>query len=246
MSGASTTTRVRLVPSSSTKRSWYALSSKSGSLKPIPNEWSVSGYRLRASAAVSDESSPPLRYAATGTSARRRIRVASVEELVQLRHELGLARGSLVADPRELEVPPAPSPRSGRPGRAEVVGGRELADADERRAVGQDRPGRERLDEPERVELASRRGVAEERLRLRREAEVAAELGEEERTHAEAVPREEELLLAAVPDRDREVAVQAVRGSRRPTPRTRARSPRCRTRSRTDGRAPGAPRWSST
>ena len=43
MSGESTTTRVRSVPSSRTNRSWNSLSSNSGSRKPTPNEFSVPG-----------------------------------------------------------------------------------------------------------------------------------------------------------------------------------------------------------
>ncbi len=52
--------------------------------------------------------------------------------------------------------------------------------------------------------------MPEDGLLLRGEDEVAAELGNEERPHAEAVAGEEELLLAPVPDGEGEVAVQAV------------------------------------
>ena len=67
-----------------------------------------------------------------------------------------------------------------------------------------------KLDEPGRVELAPGRRVAEDRLLLGGEDEVAAELGDEQRAHAEAVAGEEELLLAAVPDGEGEVAVHPV------------------------------------
>ena len=40
--------------------------------------------------------------------------------------------------------------------------------------------------------------------------------GEEERTHAEAIPRQEELLALPIPDREREVAVQALEEVRPP------------------------------
>ena len=93
---------------------------------------------------------------------------------------------------------------------AEVVSGRQLAHADEGGPVGQDRPGRERLYETERIELSTGGRVTEERLRLRREAQVPVELGEEQWPYAEAVASEEELLLAPIPNREREVAVQMV------------------------------------
>ena len=59
--------------------------------------------------------------------------------------------------------------------------------------------------------------MAEERLGLGGEAEIAAEVGEEERPDAEAVTGEEELApLARSQTAKREVAVQARRGSSAP------------------------------
>ncbi len=52
--------------------------------------------------------------------------------------------------------------------------------------------------------------MPEQRLGLGREAEIAAVRGEEERAHAEPVPRQEELLALPIPDREREVAVQTL------------------------------------
>ena len=52
--------------------------------------------------------------------------------------------------------------------------------------------------------------MAQERLRLGAEDEIAVELREEERPHAEAVARDEDLLRLPVPDGEGEVAVQPV------------------------------------
>ena len=49
-----------------------------------------------------------------------------------------------------------------------------------------------------------------------------------ERLDAEAVARQEEPAALAVPDREREHAVEALDAARRPTPRRRGRPPRCR------------------
>ena len=130
------------------------------------------------------------------------------QELRELLLELRLGLRALLADAREPVVPPAPLLDQPVGAPAKVVRGSQLADADERRAVGQDRPDRERLDEPERIELTACRGMAKERLRLGAEDEIAVELREEERPDAEAVPRDEDLLRLPVPDREREVAVQ--------------------------------------
>ncbi len=124
--------------------------------------------------------------------------------------ELSLALLPPLADARELEIPPAPLLDQAVRAPAQVVGGSELADAGERGAVGQDRPGGEGLDEAESIEVATGLRVAEQRLRLGGEAEVTAELGQEERTDAETISGEEQLLLAAVPDGEREVSVQPV------------------------------------
>ena len=84
---------------------------------------------------------------------------------------------------------------------------RELPDAGERRAGGGDGPGRERLDERRRIELAPCLRVAQQRLGLGREADQRPVLQQEERPDAEAVARQEELAPRVVPDREREVAV---------------------------------------
>ena len=74
--------------------------------------------------------------------------------------------------------------------------GRELANPNEGGSLGQVRPGGEALDEAGRIELAAGVGVAQQRLRLGREGEVAAGHPREQRPHAEAVASEEELLVA--------------------------------------------------
>ena len=86
---------------------------------------------------------------------------------------------------------------------------RELTDACERGAIRERRPGDEGVGNSNRVELAPSGRMAEQSLALGREADVTVVLGEEERTDPEAVPREQRLTGLAVPDRDREVAVQA-------------------------------------
>ena len=58
--------------------------------------------------------------------------------------------------------------------------------------------------------------MAQQRLRLGGEADVAAELGEEQRPDAEAVARQQQLLPLAVPDGDREVAVEALEAAGAP------------------------------
>ena len=85
---------------------------------------------------------------------------------------------------------------------------RELANPLEGRVIGKRRPEREHVGDSDRVELAPRGRMAEERLGLRGKAEVASEPGEEQRPHAESVAREEELPPLAIPDRDGEVAVE--------------------------------------
>ena len=117
---------------------------------------------------------------------------------------------------REVDVPPAPLLADALGADAQVVGRRELADARERRALREVRPRREGLDEAGRVELAAPLRVPQQRLRLGREAEVAAELGDEERPDAEPVAREEELFLLTIPDGEREVSVQALQAVRAP------------------------------
>ena len=69
--------------------------------------------------------------------------------------------------------------------------------------------------------------MAEERLGLRGEDEVAAELGEEERPHAEAVAREEELAArrSQTANAKSPFSREAVGA---PLARTRGRSPPCR------------------
>ncbi len=58
--------------------------------------------------------------------------------------------------------------------------------------------------------------MAQQRLGLGGEAEVTARLGHEEGSHAEAIPREEQLPPVAVPDRERELAVEALQTCRPP------------------------------
>ena len=64
------------VSSASTSVRWYADSSSSGDSNSSEKVRSASLWRL-ASAVVTEESKPPLKYAPTGTSARMRMRVAS-------------------------------------------------------------------------------------------------------------------------------------------------------------------------
>ena len=136
------------------------------------------------------------------------------EELAELLDQL-LVVGRAGAR-REVDVPPAPLLADALGADAQVVSRRELANAREGGALRQVRPRREGLDEAGRIELAAPLRVPQQRLRLGREAEVAAELGEEERSHAEPVAREEELFLLTVPDGEREVAVQALQAVRAP------------------------------
>ena len=134
------------------------------------------------------------------------------EQLLDLVDELVLVR----FDGREVDVPPARlRPGAVRP-EHDVVRRRQLTDPDERRAVRQGRPRDERVGDPDRVELARRCGVAEQRLGLGREADVAVVLREEERTHAEAVARQQRLARLPVPDRDREVSVEALEAADAP------------------------------
>ncbi len=58
--------------------------------------------------------------------------------------------------------------------------------------------------------------MAQERLPFGAEDQVAVGLGEEQRANAEAVAREEQLARLSIPDRDREVAVEAVEAPRSP------------------------------
>ena len=90
------------------------------------------------------------------------------------------------------------------------MGGRELANPGEGRPIRQHRPDRERLDERQWIQLAGRRRMAEERLRLRGEAEVATKLGDKEGADTEAVAGKENLPLLTVPERDGEVAVESL------------------------------------
>ena len=135
-----------------------------------------------------------------------------LEDRLELVHEVVLRR----VDGVELEIPPAPLLDDSVAADDRVVRRRKLPDSHEGGAVRQRRPGGERVHDPDWVELAPRRGVAQERLRLRREADVAPELGEEQRPHAEAVARQQHLLPLAVPDGDGEVSVQAIEEARAP------------------------------
>src|SRR5262249_17635244 len=137
------------------------------------------------------------------------------EELAQL---LGLLAGGSfgLVDRRGGEIPPTALLDPSVLADAQVMRGRELADADERRPIGQHRPHRERLDECERIDLTPGGRMAEERLGLRRERKIAPELGDEERPYAEAVASKEQLSSLPVPDGDREVPVEALQASRAP------------------------------
>ena len=110
----------------------------------------------------------------------------------------------------EIDVPPSPQRPQPALGDAHAMAGRELEDARKRRAVGEDRPQVEGLDERIRVEPALGSRVAQQRCRLGREGNVTIQDAEEERPDAEAVAGQEELPSVAVPDRERELAVQAL------------------------------------
>src|SRR5262249_28508373 len=79
-----------------------------------------------------------------------------------------------------------------------------------------ERSHREELGEPFVVDLARDRWVREERLRLRAEDERRSAEGIEERLDPEPIAREKELLARAVPDAEREHAVEALDARRAP------------------------------
>src|SRR5436190_1907896 len=92
----------------------------------------------------------------------------------------------------------------------------QLANARERRAPRGIAPGDEELREGGSVELASCVRVAQERLRLRGEAEVVADPRHEERADAESVSCQNELAGQRVPDGEGKVAVEAVEAAGSP------------------------------
>src|SRR5204862_1850742 len=120
-----------------------------------------------------------------------------VEDLPQLLEQLVVMAFRLR---REGKVPPAP--RRIDPGRPDVhrAGRWKLADPLEGRAAGGVRPRDEVLGQGGAIELAARPRVFQERLRLRGEPEIPVELGDEQRSDAEPVAREEQLPGERVPD----------------------------------------------
>ena len=118
------------------------------------------------------------------------------------RDRLGFAERELV---RIVRDPVAPV-RELAAGEDERMPGLELlhvpVDAPRRRNVLALEVERDRRE----IELAAHRGVLEQRLQLRAEREHAAVPVVVERLHAEMVAREEERLLALVPEREREHA----------------------------------------
>ena len=213
--------RCGTTPSSRAIASCAALSSKRSSSNPTPNACSDPRSTVdEAIAAITDESRPPLRYVATGTSARRRSRVASREQVVQLVDELssaGAGSGAKsMSHQRSCRWTPS-SPTISESGREAARGCRRTPSGRQRR------PQRERVDDPDRVELAPRGGVAQQRLGLRGEAEIAAAVRQEQRPDAEAVAREQQRRASRDPRARSRSRRSGGRGSRLPIPRTRGR-----------------------
>ncbi len=109
----------------------------------------------------------------------------------------------------ELELPPLLLATDAVPRHDDVVRGRELADAAERGTSRKRRPQREDLDDPDGIDLALRARVPKQSLCLGREADVSAELADEQGSHAETVAGEQELVARTIPDGEREVSVEA-------------------------------------
>src|SRR5262249_60981651 len=80
----------------------------------------------------------------------------------------------------------------------------------ERRALADRGPEGERMVDPARVEPPGQRRVGEEALDLRREPESPSVDRIEQRTDAEAIACEKQTTPAAVPEREGELAVQAL------------------------------------
>jgi hypothetical protein len=96
----------------------------------------------------------------------------------------------------------------------ELVPGRHLVYALERRPWRERRPEGEALLEGERIELGAQPRVMEERLRLRGEHQHALVQRVIKRSHAHAVAREHQALAGAVPQGVGEVAVERGRAPR--------------------------------
>src|SRR5262249_59332822 len=80
----------------------------------------------------------------------------------------------------------------------------------ERRALADGGPERERVVDPTRVEAPGQRRVGEESLDLRREPESLSVDRVEQRTDAEAIACQEQATPAPVPEREGELAIQAL------------------------------------
>ena len=134
------------------------------------------------------------------------------EQRLQLLEDVGLR--SLFGN--EINVPPSCFANDAIGPDHRVMSRRKLANSLEGRMVGQARPQREDVDDPYGVDLSRGRGVAEQRLPLRGKTDVAVVVGQKKRSHAESIAGEKELPPLAVPDGQREVAVEASEAARSP------------------------------
>src|SRR5438552_19187920 len=91
---------------------------------------------------------------------------------------------------------------------------RERSDAAEHRARWACRPERKDLIQTHGIERGVDFPAREQRLDLGGEPQIAARKAIEQRADAEPVAREEHLTLAAVVDRERKLAVQAIEHGR--------------------------------
>ena len=213
IAAASTRVRRNATPSSAAIASCAELSSKWPSAKPEPER------RELLLTAMASGNRRDRGRVQSSTQIRGHLHVGPEanphrvdEQLLELLDQDRLAR----VGRREVDVPPARHPAGAGRADDDIVRRRQLANAGERRSIRQGRPHGERVGDPDRVELADRLRMPEQRLRLRGEAQVAAVVREKERPDAEAVPRQEDLAPLAIPHGDREVAVQPVEAADAP------------------------------
>ncbi len=120
---------------------------------------------------------------------------------------LGLAQPGAFATGREAQRPVGLDPHRAA-FRDQLVAGRQLMDAFERRARRKWRPEGEALVERQRIELGLQAGIEEERFDFGGENQHAVVDRVVERPHTHAVARHHQALAAPIPDGVGEIAVE--------------------------------------